>query len=246
LKNALICDKFAPSTYFNKSIDMSSPFDLTQEMIEELDEFLMSDNSPEDSFLLSDLDGFLTGIVVGPDLILPGEWVPVIWGDGEPDFNDEEHAERILGIIMARYNEIIFQLDNEPESFQPIFYSAPDGRTVAADWVEGFMDAFGLRVDSWDPLLADVDFSYLMGPIMAFLSDKDGNSLVTGTPEELDIILAESTEALPHVIKEIYDYWKERRVAADDNIQSFGKKVGRNDRCPCGSGRKYKQCCGAN
>ena len=147
---------------------------------------------------------------------------------------------------MARYNEIIFQLDNEPESFQPIIYSAPDGRTVAADWVEGFMDAFGLRVDSWDPLLADVDFSYLMGPIMAFLSDKDGNSLVTGTPEELDIILAESTEALPHVIKEIYDYWKERRVAADDNIQSFGKKVGRNDRCPCGSGRKYKQCCGAN
>ena len=24
-----------------------------------------------------------------------------------------------------------------------------------------------------------------------------------------------------------------------------GKKIGRNDPCPCGSGRKYKQCCGA-
>ena len=23
-----------------------------------------------------------------------------------------------------------------------------------------------------------------------------------------------------------------------------GKKIGRNDPCPCGSGRKYKQCCG--
>ena len=23
-----------------------------------------------------------------------------------------------------------------------------------------------------------------------------------------------------------------------------GKKVGRNDPCPCGSGKKYKQCCG--
>ena len=22
------------------------------------------------------------------------------------------------------------------------------------------------------------------------------------------------------------------------------KKVGRNDLCPCGSGKKYKQCCG--
>ncbi len=25
-----------------------------------------------------------------------------------------------------------------------------------------------------------------------------------------------------------------------------GRKVGRNERCPCGSGRKYKECCGAN
>ena len=24
------------------------------------------------------------------------------------------------------------------------------------------------------------------------------------------------------------------------------KKVGRNDPCPCGSGRKFKQCCGKN
>ncbi|MFP6735344.1 MAG: UPF0149 family protein, partial [Rhodospirillales bacterium] len=71
-------------------------------MFEELDEFLMSDNSPENSFLLPDLDGFLTGIVVGPELIMPSEWVPIIWGDGEPEFEDEEHAERILGIIMAR------------------------------------------------------------------------------------------------------------------------------------------------
>ena len=23
-----------------------------------------------------------------------------------------------------------------------------------------------------------------------------------------------------------------------------GRKVGRNDLCPCGSGKKYKQCCG--
>ena len=25
-----------------------------------------------------------------------------------------------------------------------------------------------------------------------------------------------------------------------------GDKVGRNDPCPCGSGKKYKKCCGAN
>jgi uncharacterized protein YecA (UPF0149 family) len=25
-----------------------------------------------------------------------------------------------------------------------------------------------------------------------------------------------------------------------------GKKIGRNDPCPCGSGKKYKYCCGKN
>lgn len=31
-------------------------------------------------------------------------------------------------------------------------------------------------------------------------------------------------------------------VAATDPVKS--KKVGRNDLCPCGSGKKYKKCCG--
>jgi len=29
-------------------------------------------------------------------------------------------------------------------------------------------------------------------------------------------------------------------------IVRAGDKVGRNDPCPCGSGKKYKKCCGAN
>ena len=29
-------------------------------------------------------------------------------------------------------------------------------------------------------------------------------------------------------------------------VRREGKKVGRNDPCPCGSGKKYKKCCGAN
>ena len=30
------------------------------------------------------------------------------------------------------------------------------------------------------------------------------------------------------------------------NIFSLNKKVGRNDPCPCNSGKKYKKCCGKN
>jgi uncharacterized protein len=43
----------------------ASDFDL-----DELDAFLMSDRAPEASMQLSDLDGFLAGIAIGPELIM--------------------------------------------------------------------------------------------------------------------------------------------------------------------------------
>jgi preprotein translocase subunit SecA len=36
-----------------------------------------------------------------------------------------------------------------------------------------------------------------------------------------------------------------RPATATAPIKVVGKKIGRNDLCPCGSGRKYKKCCGA-
>ena len=36
------------------------------------------------------------------------------------------------------------------------------------------------------------------------------------------------------------------REAKKANTVIKGKKVGRNDPCPCGSGKKYKFCCGKN
>ena len=39
---------------------------------------------------------------------------------------------------------------------------------------------------------------------------------------------------------------KEERAKNPEGFQlQAGQKVGRNDPCPCGSGRKYKKCCGA-
>ena len=39
---------------------------------------------------------------------------------------------------------------------------------------------------------------------------------------------------------------KPEDVPAIAPIRNEGKRVGRNDPCPCGSGRKYKKCCGQN
>jgi uncharacterized protein len=86
-----------------------------------LDDYLMSNHAPNDSMGLSDLDGFLTGIVVGPELILSSEWLPMIWGGDEPELETEDEMRIVLGTIMGRYNEIIACLDSELENFEPIF-----------------------------------------------------------------------------------------------------------------------------
>ena len=187
---------------------MTTPEPLTPEMLEELDAFLLSDGAPPDSVGISDLDGLLTGIVVGPELIMPSEWIPIIWQGGEPTFKDVQQAERIMSIIMARYNEIIRELDAEQGGFQPILERAPDGRYLAADWCEGFMDAVELRMEAWQPLL-DTE-TMIMGPIMAHLH-RDGEPILDGTPEELAEIRKDCIEILPYIVQEIYDFWKSRR-----------------------------------
>jgi hypothetical protein len=75
--------------------------------VETLETFLMSDRSSPDSMTLSALDGFLTGIAIGPELIRLSEWLPLIWGDAAPGFADLDEANAILGSLMARYNEIL-------------------------------------------------------------------------------------------------------------------------------------------
>ena len=42
--------------------------------------------------------------------------------------------------------------------------------------------------------------------------------------------------------EELKALYKEQRDSGTDRKP---KKIGRNDPCPCGSGKKYKKCCGS-
>jgi preprotein translocase subunit SecA len=42
------------------------------------------------------------------------------------------------------------------------------------------------------------------------------------------------------------DFAPGQEIKAVEPIRNFDEKVGRNDLCPCGSGKKYKKCHGAN
>jgi yecA family protein len=65
---------------------------------------------------LSDLDGFLTGIAIGPEPVMPSEWLPAVWGGEEPVFDDAGQARTVIGTIMGRYDEILRALDTDPEA----------------------------------------------------------------------------------------------------------------------------------
>ena len=226
------------------------PFPAGPVDLEALDQFLMSDASPEDCMQLSDLDGFLTGIAIGPELVMPSEWLPAIWGGDEPVFESIEQAQTVIGTIMGRYNEILRALSTDPEGYEPVFWEGADGEVIAADWAEGFVDAVRLRPEAWRPLLEDREALVMLMPILALCGDAEGGSPLELDPEaDAADLLAEAPGLIPACVAGIDRFWKERRGwpgAEPGRAKGPKAKVGRNDPCPCGSGRKHKRCCGAH
>jgi uncharacterized protein len=209
--------------------------------IEALDAFLMSDQAPDDCMMLSDLDGFLTGLAIGPELIPPSEWLPLVWGGGEePVFDDTVQAQSVLGAIMRRYNEILGQIAGG--LIEPIFMETPAGEVIAADWAEGFMQAVSLRADAWEKLFKSEKHFHSLIPILALCCDEDGQPLLELPEEAANKFFAEADELISMSALEIAEFWRAARSAPQR--RSTGPRPGRNDPCPCGSGKKFKKCCG--
>lgn len=182
----------------------------TQLALDELDDFLSSEASPDGCMQLSDLDGFLTGIAIGPELIKPSEWLPVIWGDDTPDFENTELAELIYGIIIDRYNEILQSLAADPPHLDPVFWQTADGVVIAGDWAEGFVDAMSLRAEEWGKLLDDAEAGLPLIPIISLVAENEAEAvIIRGTDSDLH---AEIADLIPSSVIEIDAYWKGRRV----------------------------------
>jgi len=74
-----------------------------------LDDFLASDRTPAGCMQLSELDGFLAGIIVGPDMIRSGVDADEFWHDGEPVYADLKESTEHPWHHHAALNEIIRQ-----------------------------------------------------------------------------------------------------------------------------------------
>jgi uncharacterized protein len=220
--------------------------------LKQLDEELLA--LGEETMLLEELDGFIAGLLVCPELIKPGEWLPIVWGhdgnDSPPAFDNLKHVNRVLGLLMEHYNDVARTLMERPDHYSPLFaVDKRNGDILWELWVEGFEKAVNLRPASWQKLLnADPDTATAMRGMRTLIDIAYGDPNMPMT--DRDTLIATAPDDITRRIVVLND-WRLANYRPMHGIDpilrpSFtpANKVGRNDPCPCGSGKKYKKCCG--
>ncbi|MGA7178007.1 MAG: UPF0149 family protein [Thiobacillaceae bacterium] len=234
-------------------LPLASP--LSDEEVAELDSFLVSDATSDETMSLDTLDGYLTAIIIGPTTLTMSQWYSGIWGDQEddaPHFETMEDAQHIMELIMRHYNGIIWSLQDDPDSHEPIFhFRTQEGDTrefVDGEmWAYGFMQGLELCRQDWKALFDDARGAEWLNPIRLLGADDltEEEDALTLTPEQRE----EIANNIPASVAAIYRFWLPYRQAIHELVLSETyrrdyPKVGRNDPCPCGSGKKFKKCCG--
>ena len=194
---------------------MTQPFPLPDPAyLDALNDYLMSDRSPPECMDLSELDGFLAGLVAGPEPIAPSEWFPVIWDGEEPAFASKAEAESVLGTILNRYNAIAESLDNDPATFSPVFWEADDGTPVVEDWAHGFMHAVSLRTEAWEPVLRDEESAVLLIPIgiIAGLAVPEIEADMRMPEEAMEELMEDADMMLAACVVGLRAFWRDRPV----------------------------------
>ena len=215
-----------------------------------LDNALADLPAESDAMLLSELDGYLAGVIVCPELILPGEWLPLVWssdGSGSP-FADEREARWYVGLVMEHYNAIVRTLGKGQGRYTPFLeVDVRHAEVLWELWIEGFETAMKLRSDSWMQVAdsGDEDAAAALAHLVTLAEIARNESDLDR--EVIDSLTDEAPDLIPGCI-ELLNMWRLEHYAASpvSPRASSTAKIGRNDPCPCGSGRKYKKCCGLN
>jgi uncharacterized protein len=210
---------------------------LSQQELSRLEEWLASPIFKGKATSLDKLQGFLCAVISAPDTIPPNQWMPEVF-KREPGTGSTEPQEFIT-LMMRFYNGVAETLGgNQPIEFILKPRSVTDPRPDYQTWCEGYILGWGLSSEEWlspgnEPL------KKLTYPILllsdAFKEEAERRGKKYLPDDEYAKLQQECADTLPKVVAEIYHYWHSKRPAS---------KVGRNEACTCGSGRKFKQCCG--
>jgi uncharacterized protein len=195
------------------------------------------------------IDGFFAALICSPQIAKPSEYLPEIWGEMTDDeaFNGEQEFQEFMRLLMRHWNSIGRKLE-EGDVFTPLLFEEEGGTALGNDWARGFMRGVHFHRAAWEELFVDELFGPLV-PILALAYEHDPDPEMRPYKDGID---AERREKLilgaAAGVTAIYEYFgpERRRIAAElgGARHQAESKIGRNDPCGCGSGKKYKHCCG--
>lgn len=241
---------------FGDQTDPAAEIALDPDALIWLADFLASPACRPTAMDLEMIDGFLSGLVAGPgglDLesmvreILDGGFRPGARVAKADRLRLNDLVERMRQAIALRLEaDVPHQLLLMPvEAFAPEVDAtgAPVERFPGQAWATGFVFATRHFQPDWNQALqTSEDVQELIAPLSALLAEPDRRAEMGVDAEAL----RQMHEDLPVCLLGLYGYWREvEEEAADRRASARSAKVGRNDPCPCGSGKKYKRCCGA-
>ena len=237
------------------------PSYLDDTQIERLSDLLDQRAVPFKGLNLEALDGFLSALVLAPSAVPASEWQPVVWGGQAPRWSDETEAGQVQALLMGHWNMCAARArhdgDTLPDHLAPLLWLpedpesgedalAEDELDVGRDWALGFFTAVMLREAEWDRWLDENDWLEEIFDQLDRLAsgeainpdDPTAPATPVGYRERLAIVMD-----LPSMLADLNHH----RVEALTPRTPIRRKEGpgRNDPCPCGSGKKFKKCCGA-
>jgi uncharacterized protein len=230
----------------------------------ELSGFLAAPERPEGTMTYPELAGYLFAICCSPEIVPPSDWLPVIWGDGAGSrFADTAQAQKIVPAVLALYNHINEGvLGEEPElplGCEPraeALDNLADDAPVAL-WSRGFVDGNHYLEQVWDAWIAEdrgveEDLEFVLIPLFFFSSPEIAQEIFednTKPGKTMAGLATDMLDVMPEAMREYVDIALHLRGIAAEHEQRVAaprsrRKVAPDAPCPCGSGRKFKGCCG--
>jgi uncharacterized protein len=211
-----------------------------------LERFLVPQAVADGPARLSRLDGFLTAVAAGPQRDEPIDWLAAAldYADEGPEQDDEIRS--FVALVLGRYVHVGALLDEESPRCAPIPSGSEDGKPTLRDWSLGFLDRVRAVVDDWAPLFEDERNCVLMVPIAAAAAEEHDAPEFDLSVEAFRRLRADAGRYIPDCVVGISEFWRALAPYSNDApVRRSSPKIGRNAPCPCGSGRKFKRCCGA-
>lgn len=225
---------------------MQSERPLSTAELDRLEQLLVSDVFHEEAMPLDMLQGMLCAVASAPDLIPPSRWLTAALGEN-PVYETTGQAEEIHDLVMRFYSQTVQELD-EGEGVTLYVFADEAGEDDLGTWCEGYLEGVLLSQADWYEHGEPDDVEELLLPFMLLsgrlreAAEESGDGLPT--LEEEQEMHRRAAGSMGNSVQAVYAYWLDKRISHAP-IRRDGPKVGRNDPCPCGSGKKYKSCHGS-